>query len=86
MIVIEVEMVYKVCENFEGMDLVCMVNFGIEVIMMVICLVRGYIGCDKIVKFEGCYYGYVDLLLVKVGFGVLILGVFNFFGVFESLV
>lgn len=51
-----------------------MVNLGIEVMMSVICFVCGYIGCDKIIKFEGCYYGYVDSLFVKVGFGVLILG------------
>lgn len=58
-----------------------MVSFGIEVIMSVICLVCGYIGCDSIIKFEGCYYGYFDSLLVKVGFGVLIFGVLNFLGV-----
>lgn len=51
-----------------------MVSLGIEVIMLVICLVCGYIGCDKIIKFEGCYYGYLDSLLVKVGLGVLIFG------------
>lgn len=56
------------------MDMVRMVNFGIEAIMSVIRLVRGFIGRDKIIKFEGCYYGYVDCLLVKVGFGVFTLG------------
>lgn len=49
--------------------------------MSVICLVRGFIGCDKIIKFEGCYYGYVDCLLVKVGFGVFTLGQLNLLGV-----
>lgn len=49
-------------------------NFGIEVIMSVVWLVCGFIGWVKIVKFFGCYYGYVDVLFVDVGLGVVILG------------
>lgn len=63
-----------------------MVLFGIEVILDILRLVCGYIGRNKIVKFEGCYYGYSDLLLIKVGFGVVILGLLDFFGVFEGIV
>ena len=82
---IEVEMAYKVCENFEGMDLVRMVNSGTEATMTAIRLARGYTGRDKIVKFEGCYHGHADSLLVKAGSGALTLGVPNSPGVPESL-
>lgn len=63
-----------------------MVFLGIEVILDIFCLVRGYIGCNKIIKFEGCYYGYSDFLLIKVGLGVVILGLFDLLGVFEGIV
>lgn len=66
-------------------EMVCMVNFGIEVMLLVICLVWGVIGCSCIVKFEGCYYGYGDLFLVKVGSGMLMLGVFILLGVLVGL-
>lgn len=83
---VEVIMVELVSELVLFMEMVCMVNFGIEVIMLVICLVCGYMSRNKIVKFEGCYYGYVDLLLVKVGLGVLIFGVLSLLGVLVNVV
>ncbi|MEE2729476.1 MAG: glutamate-1-semialdehyde 2,1-aminomutase [Pseudomonadota bacterium] len=78
---IEVEMAFKVCETFPGMDLVRMVSSGTEATMSAIRLARGYTGRDKIVKFEGCYHGHADSLLVKAGSGALTLGVPNSPGV-----
>ncbi len=72
---IEVEMAYKVCEIFDTMDLVRMVSSGTEATMSAIRLARGFTGRDKIVKFEGCYHGHADSLLVKAGSGALTLGV-----------
>lgn len=82
---IEVEMAFKVCELFKGMDLVRMVSSGTEATMSAIRLARGYTGRDKIVKFEGCYHGHADSLLVKAGSGALTLGVPNSPGVPASL-
>jgi glutamate-1-semialdehyde 2,1-aminomutase len=58
-----------------GMDMVRMVNSGTEATMSAIRLARGYTGRDTIVKFEGCYHGHSDSLLVKAGSGALTLGV-----------
>ena len=68
-----------------SIDLVRMVNSGTEATMSAIRLARGYTGRDKIVKFEGCYHGHVDSLLVKAGSGALTLGVPNSPGVPASL-
>jgi glutamate-1-semialdehyde 2,1-aminomutase len=57
------------------MDMVRMVSSGTEATMSAIRLARGYTGRDKIVKFEGCYHGHSDSLLVKAGSGALTLGV-----------
>lgn len=72
---IETEMAKKVCELVPSIDRVRMVNSGTEATMSAIRLARGYTGRDKIVKFEGCYHGHVDALLVKAGSGALTLGV-----------
>lgn len=69
------------CENLDNVDMIRMVNLGIEVIMSVVKFVRGYIKRDKIVKFVGCYYGYFDGFLIEVGFGVMINGILGLFGV-----
>lgn len=74
---IETDMARKVCELVPSIDLVRMVNSGTEATMSAIRLARGYTGRDKIVKFEGCYHGHVDSLLVKAGSGALTLGVPN---------
>ncbi|MBD3776241.1 MAG: glutamate-1-semialdehyde 2,1-aminomutase, partial [Thiotrichales bacterium] len=58
-----------------SMDMVRMVSSGTEATMTAIRLARGYTGRDKIVKFEGCYHGHSDSLLVKAGSGALTLGV-----------
>lgn len=70
----EVTMADLVCELVPGMDMVRMVNSGTEATMSAIRLARGHTGRDKIVKFEGCYHGHVDSLLVKAGSGALTLG------------
>lgn len=72
---IETDMANKLCEIVPSMDLVRMVSSGTEATMSAIRLARGYTGRDKIVKFEGCYHGHADSLLVKAGSGMLTLGV-----------
>jgi len=71
---IETRMADKVCEIMPGMDMVRMVSSGTEATMSAIRLARGYTGRDKIIKFEGCYHGHSDSLLVKAGSGMLTLG------------
>jgi len=82
---IETEMAKKVCELVPSIDMVRMVNSGTEATMSAIRLARGYTGRDKIVKFEGCYHGHVDSLLVKAGSGALTLGEPNSPGIPASL-
>ncbi|MGM0564015.1 MAG: glutamate-1-semialdehyde 2,1-aminomutase [Pseudomonadota bacterium] len=72
---VETRMADKVCELVPSMDMVRMVNSGTEATMTAIRLARGFTGRDKIVKFEGCYHGHSDSLLVKAGSGALTLGV-----------
>ena len=62
-------------KNLPAIEKVRMVNSGTEASMSAIRLARGYTGRDKIVKFEGCYHGHTDSLLVKAGSGALTLGV-----------
>ncbi|BFM51086.1 glutamate-1-semialdehyde 2,1-aminomutase [Marinomonas sp. THO17] len=78
---VEITMAEKVCELVPSLDMVRMVNSGTEATMSAIRLARGYTGRDKIVKFEGCYHGHSDSLLVKAGSGALTLGVPNSPGV-----
>ncbi|MEW8020670.1 MAG: glutamate-1-semialdehyde 2,1-aminomutase [gamma proteobacterium symbiont of Phacoides pectinatus] len=70
----ETRMADKVCEILPSIDLVRMVSSGTEATMSAIRLARGHTGRDKIVKFEGCYHGHSDSLLVKAGSGMLTLG------------
>jgi glutamate-1-semialdehyde 2,1-aminomutase len=72
---IETLLAQKVCELLPSISLVRMVSSGTEATMSAIRLARGYTGRDKIVKFEGCYHGHADSLLVKAGSGALTLGV-----------
>ncbi len=71
---LENQMAEKVCELVPSMDMVRMVSSGTEATMSAIRLARGFSGRDKIVKFEGCYHGHSDSLLVKAGSGMLTLG------------
>jgi len=71
---LEVELARKICEWVPSVQKVRMTNSGTEATMSAIRLARGFTGRDKIVKFEGCYHGHVDSLLVKAGSGALTLG------------
>src|SRR5512139_760790 len=83
--VTETVMADRLCELVPSMDLVRMVSSGTEATMSAIRLARGFTGRDKIVKFEGCYHGHSDSLLVKAGSGMLTLGVPSSPGVPASL-
>lgn len=72
---IETQLAKKVCQLVPSIELVRMVSSGTEATMSAIRLARGYTNRDKIVKFEGCYHGHSDSLLVKAGSGALTLGV-----------
>ncbi|RLA02833.1 MAG: aspartate aminotransferase family protein, partial [Gammaproteobacteria bacterium] len=66
---IEIEMADTLCRLVPSMELVRMVSSGTEATMSAIRLARGFTERDKIVKFEGCYHGHADSLLVKAGSG-----------------
>ena len=82
---LEILLADKICDWVPGMEMVRMVNSGTEATMSAIRLARGYTGRDKIVKFEGCYHGHSDSLLVKAGSGALTMGVPSSPGVPASL-
>lgn len=82
---IETDMADLLCELVPSMEMVRMVNSGTEATMTAIRLARGYTGRDKIVKFEGCYHGHADSLLVKAGSGALTLGEPSSAGVPKSI-
>ncbi|MBH3364131.1 glutamate-1-semialdehyde 2,1-aminomutase [Pseudomonas sp. URMO17WK12:I11] len=71
----ETEMADLVCSLVPSMEMVRMVSSGTEATMSAIRLARGYTGRDAIIKFEGCYHGHSDSLLVKAGSGLLTQGV-----------
>jgi glutamate-1-semialdehyde 2,1-aminomutase len=72
---IETDLARRICELVPSIELVRMVNSGTEATMSAIRLARGFTGRDTIVKFEGCYHGHSDSLLIKAGSGALTLGV-----------
>ncbi len=82
---LETELAKTVCELIPSIELVRMCSSGTEATMSAIRLARGYTGRDKIIKFEGCYHGHSDSLLVKAGSGALSLGVPTSPGVPEAL-
>ena len=73
--ILETKMAELICARLPWVERVRMVNSGTEAAMSAIRLARGYTGRDKIVKFEGCYHGHADSLLVKAGSGALTFGV-----------
>lgn len=81
---LETEMAEQVCALVPSMDMVRMVSSGTEATMSAIRLARGYTRRDSIIKFEGCYHGHSDSLLVKAGSGALTLGVPSSPGVPEA--
>ncbi|TKB54776.1 glutamate-1-semialdehyde 2,1-aminomutase [Ferrimonas aestuarii] len=70
----EVEMAELVCDILPHVEQVRMVNSGTEATMSALRLARGFTGRDKFIKFEGCYHGHADCLLVKAGSGMLTFG------------
>ncbi|MBB6519732.1 glutamate-1-semialdehyde 2,1-aminomutase [Pseudoteredinibacter isoporae] len=82
---IETQLAGKLCNLLPGMDMVRFVNSGTEATMSAIRLARGFTGRDKIIKFEGCYHGHSDSLLIKAGSGALTMGVPSSPGVPEAL-
>ena len=72
---IEVEMAKLIVDAYPGIDKVRMVNSGTEATMSALRVARGYTGRNKILKFEGCYHGHSDALLVKSGSGTITYGV-----------
>ena len=70
----EIDLAELVCNIIPSIEMVRMVSSGTEATMTAIRLARGYTGRDKILKFEGCYHGHSDSLLVKAGSGALTLG------------
>ncbi len=72
---IETQLASKICELLPHIEMIRMVSSGTEATMSAIRLARGYTHRDKIVKFEGCYHGHSDSLLIKAGSGALTFGV-----------
>lgn len=73
--VLETRIARKICDLMPSIERVRMVSSGTEATMSAIRLARGHTGRDKIIKFEGCYHGHSDSLLIKAGSGALTLGV-----------
>ena len=73
--VLETRIAEKICSMVPSVEKVRMVSSGTEATMSAIRLARGHTGRDKIIKFEGCYHGHSDSLLIKAGSGALTLGV-----------
>jgi glutamate-1-semialdehyde 2,1-aminomutase len=72
---LEIELASMVCKAYPSMQIVRMVNSGTEATMSAIRIARGFTGRDKVIKFEGCYHGHADGLLVKAGSGAMTFGV-----------
>jgi len=72
---LETKLAKKICDLIPSIDKVRMVSSGTEATMSALRLARGFTGRDKIIKFEGCYHGHSDSLLVKAGSGALTFGV-----------
>ena len=70
----EIEMAELLCKLLPGMELVRLVSSGTEATMTALRLARGYTGRSRVIKFEGCYHGHADSLLVKAGSGALTFG------------
>jgi glutamate-1-semialdehyde 2,1-aminomutase len=83
---IEVEMAKKVVEMVPSIDMVRMVNSGTEATMSAVRLARGFTGRKKIIKFNGCYHGHADSLLVKSGSGLMTFGIPGTPGIPEEIV
>ncbi len=83
---LENELASLIIENHKGIEKMRFVSSGTEAVMSAIRLARGYTGKNKIIKFEGCYHGHSDALLVKAGSGLVTLGNSSSAGVPKSFV
>ena len=83
---LEVEMAELIADIVPCVDMIRMVNSGTEAVMSAIRAARGFTGRDKIIKFEGCYHGHADAMLVKAGSGVMTGGVPGSMGVPQGCV
>ena len=83
---LEVEMAELITSIVPCVEMIRMVNSGTEAVMSAIRLARGFTGKNKVIKFEGCYHGHADLMLVKAGSGAMTSGVPNSGGVPEGCV
>lgn len=83
---VEVEMAELLCEIVPCFEMVRMVNSGTEAVMSAIRAARGYTRRSKIIKFEGCYHGHSDGLLLKAGSGVMVAGIPDSLGVPSNIV
>lgn len=82
---LEIELAKEIKKAFPSMELVRMVNSGTEAVMSAIRVARGYTGRSKILKFEGCYHGHGDSLLVKAGSGAATFGIPDSLGIPEDI-
>ena len=82
----EILLAEMICEAVPSVEMLRLVNSGSEAAMAVLRVARGYTGRDKIIKFEGCYHGSVDPLLVQAGSGAMTLGIPDSPGVPASFV
>ena len=82
---LEIELAERVISSILSIELVRMVSSGTEAVMSAIRLARGVTGRDKIVKFEGCYHGHGDSMLVKAGSGLASLGIPDCPGIVDDL-
>ena len=73
----EIELAAEICAAVPSIEMVRLVNSGTEATMSAIRVARGFTGRNVIVKFEGCYHGHVDSLLVKAGSGLATLGIYG---------
>lgn len=81
----ETRLAQLICDNMPGVDMVRMVNSGTEATMSALRLARGFTGRSIIIKFEGCYHGHSDSLLIKAGSGALTFGSASSAGVPEDI-
>lgn len=72
---LEVDMAQFICENIKHIEKIRMVNSGTEAVMSAIRLARGYTGKEKVIKFDGCYHGHSDSMLIQAGSGLMTEGI-----------
>jgi glutamate-1-semialdehyde 2,1-aminomutase len=81
----EVEFAERLCERVPSMDMVRLVSSGTEAVMTALRIARGFTGRSKIIKFDGCYHGHTDAMLVSAGSGLLTGGINSSEGVLPSV-